>query len=191
MNEGFDVDSFDTRLTRSNARVKEIKAMTTSAWSQEIIRVSKPNRFACSSPACGPLPVTSVPSVITSAVSGTRNLAIVIVVGLRVELCLRSLTRPSMRWRSESAPAINGMLKRKWPATGIGLSLVSTVIPPRTPCAKMPRNCPSAKRRISFLSILPLLHLSAPARAAIDAMTSAKVSNRLENSIQTCRVPCA
>ena len=39
--------------------------MTTSAWSQATVRISKSNRLACASPACGPDPVTIVPKIIT------------------------------------------------------------------------------------------------------------------------------
>ena len=60
----FFVDCPRDAATRK-ATVRPIKKMTASACIQATVRISKSKRGDFSSPACGPLPVTSVPKIRT------------------------------------------------------------------------------------------------------------------------------
>ena len=95
------------------------------------------------------------------------------------------LTRYAAR-TSQTDRVISTMDSRKCSATTNGLSWVSTVMPPITPCAGIPsamavatrrtrrRGCPSSRARMAVTQV----------RTAITIST--KVSSRLPNSIAPC-----
>ena len=84
------------------------KAITKSACNQETNLGSNPNRFACSSPACGPLPVTIVPAIKTNRVNQITNGKI----GFASPVAV-SFTTPTISYRSEIAPEIKKIESRK------------------------------------------------------------------------------
>ena len=69
--------------------------------SQETTLVSKPKRCACSSPACGPLPVTIVPAIRTKRVNQIN----IGKIGFDIPTA-GSLITPTISYRSEIAPEI-------------------------------------------------------------------------------------
>ena len=125
----------------SSPTVRPISTMTTSACSCDIDATFSPVRctvpLASWSPACGPLPVTTVPigEGRRGDEHGERGPARCAAGGGR------SGTAPSSRSRhhSRNVTAMIAIDSRKCSATSHGLRWVSTVNPPSTACAGMPR----------------------------------------------------
>ena len=160
--------------------MRPTSSSTAFACSWLTVAGSKPVRAASASPACGPLPVTTVPSTSTTAVTPTT--ARTSQVSSRPR---RSRRGPSAgraaRQASVTVTAMIPMETRKCAATVHGFSPVSTVIPPTTPWAGMPRKATMAsvrsdRRRCSSTAI----------SVASATRPTTYASIRLPNSISPC-----
>ena len=116
-------------VATKKAKVVPKRKMTTSAWIQATVWMSKPNRRAFSSPACGPEPVTRVPKTMTAneVITCTEAIFLVRDAGVSATLGAKRCARKDV------APAIKMMERIKCPATGSGCKSVNTVMPPKTP----------------------------------------------------------
>jgi hypothetical protein len=161
--------------------VRIISNQTERLWKRVIETIEKSKRGESTSPACGPVPVTRVPIAIAMNVrftckSDTREILTLVdevrTCGARLREC------------SDVAAPIRIVESKKWDATERGWRSVNTVIPPRTPWARIPRICVAAKNRRSRLPDLRTAIIVARA-----AKRRAKVKRRFPNSIQACNCP--
>ena len=104
--------------------------------------MSQPVRRASSSPACGPEPVVIVPNQTATHMATKVNVTTAAVTGATGSRFTRYADRTS-----QTARVINTIESRKCSATTKGLSWVSTVMPPSTPCAGIPSAMAVATRR--------------------------------------------
>ena len=136
------------RARASSATVSPISRKTTSACSWLIFCGSRPVRPAFGSPLCGPLPVTD------GADRPARRRSTATMPGeSSSERPARAAAAPTpgSRERSQSvvATATSTIDSRKCAPTSHGLRPVSTVMPPSSACAGMPRKLATASGRRS------------------------------------------
>jgi hypothetical protein len=171
--------AFEPRSQSRVAAVSPSSSITASACSWLTVSGSKPVRGTSTSPACGPLPVTTVPSTSTTAVTPTSTRISVTRLGL-------TITRAGPGgWYARVAIVMViariTMDSRKCAATVHGFSPVSTVMPPSTACAGMPTNAATANGVRSRRS-----ERSTASSVASTTAVSTTVSIRLVNSIAPC-----
>ena len=138
---------------------------------------SKPLRCAAPSPECGPAPVTTVPAYIIS--SDSQNTA-----------CAASHSRRgagSGRSSKASCTTVTQATIRPTESTMCspttqGLSWLSTVSPPTTPCRPMPRPIRMDSILTRRARTVRKTVMAVPSAMAI----STKVSSRLPNSMKAC-----
>src|SRR6478735_245660 len=171
----------NTKYTASS--VPAVTRYAGTAWMCENMSQSRSLRGALASPACGPAPVTTTPSMTASH----ANTATAVMAGRRTPGRAASgevrnwPVLPYARLTSRVANTTRAMDTRKCRPTTHGFSWVSTVMPPMMACAGMLASRPRASRNRSLRS-LRRFHKYTSIRAATAA--SANVRRRLPNSMK-------
>src|SRR5450432_3247329 len=183
------------RVTRRDAPAAETytasdtanptSSMTRSACSWLTAAGRKGRRTALALPACGPLPVTAVPTVKTTYVNAQTTVPMWRTSGMSGADLVSSCTGGCSRVRHHSTmlAAISIMDSKKCGATTHGLSFVSVTSPPITIWAGTPSRVTQAQYRI-------LGSAGRSRNAAMNTATTAArttpVSIRFPNSIAPC-----
>ncbi|OLB81180.1 MAG: hypothetical protein AUI14_04320 [Actinobacteria bacterium 13_2_20CM_2_71_6] len=152
--------------------------MTRSACNCATVPASSPVRRAWASPACGPLPVTTVPAASTAAVTPNSSQD-----SARSGAPTTGRTGPAgsrVTTQNRNAAAITAIDSRKWLATSHGFRWVRTVAPPSRICAGIPAKTSAAQVIRSRRRETCATASTSPATAR---MPTTLVSVRLPNSI--------
>ena len=118
--------------------------MTVTLWIRATCEISNPKRRTSSSPAWGPVPVTTVPVARAAAVNTEM-----MVTSCRV----RGSNRAAWSWTSAERPiattpkVIDTIARRKCDCTRAGCRSARTAMPPTTPLANTESNTPTAGQR--------------------------------------------
>ena len=130
-------------------------------------------------PACGPVPVTSVPVAMTT-MARPPSRAVSLGIGPDTVPVATRAWSPA-RWWSTTALNTSTIDSAKWPSTSHGFRWLSTTMPPRTTWPTTPATSPHDHRTRSARRGL---RASEPSTAAITATDTSPVMSRLPNSIQ-------
>ncbi len=161
-------------------------AVSTVPWMRATVVIANGSRFTRSlplDPECGPVPVTTVPVTIASAVSATSSRPRARTGGATT-LTSRLPSGSRARWTSSTASATSAWDRIMCPITNGGHRCDRTTMPPSTIWPTTPATNPNESH---VRSRRRGRRTSAPSTASTTASDTRPVTSRFPNSTQACQ----